>query len=302
MKIKTLLLAACVTALAFTGLAQVTNTTAISALTSVGSITGSELIPVVQGGVTMKATAGQIQSAPSAAAPAVQTFATGVSNQLVSATNLLYTSQIASNSAALAALAATNAALLTAISTTNAAERTAMNLSNSIAIATIIASNSVAMNALAATNTAIQAQISALQVSAGQTNISTINLTNATVNRLMLPTYQAPSISFPVNATITTNVDFSKGTFQRIFVGMASSACTLLFAPTNFADGDNVWLDVVVTNSQAGTVGTATSVPGGTLNYWSASGAALSGSKKETLLNWQVMGTNNLMFTQAIHP
>ena len=257
-----------------------TNAVPISGFTTVSSLTGPELVPVVQGGVNMKATVAQIQASPAAAAAAVQTFANGTSNSLMNTSNVLATTIGATSNSLLSAIQGTNTALNTTIGAT----------SNNL------------LSAIQGTNSALQSQITTLQAASGQTNLASLTLTNLTAGRVRTPTTQLAGFAVPSATTITTNLDFSQGSFQRVFINLGASSSKLLFNPTNFVDGDNIWLMVTCTNAVAGVVGTGQSPTGGSITLGGNPSTSLSGASKSALLNWQVMGTNNIIFSLTALP
>jgi hypothetical protein len=297
--------------------AQVTNTVKVSALPSAGTITGSEIIPMVQSGATVSASVNQIiAQAQAATASASNTLAAA---QAATVTTLgAWTNIIAAN-------AGTN---LINLQASNTVIRAAMTASNNVALAAINATNAAIQAALQASNAVYQAEIAAAGASGGSGG--TLNVTNLVVTNIVsgaittavfsatsliagnaeTPIYQISAPSGNISGVLVSNIDFSKGSFQVINAPINSGTPTsvmLLFTPINWHNGDNVWLLVKNTESTAAYCGSSTTATGGTIDAWGITAnnggypVQMSGSVKSALLNWQVFGTQ-LIFTATAHP
>lgn len=287
-----------------------TNAIKISQLTTATTpLAGNEIVPLVQSAVTKQATVAQVIYAATAAN--VQTSNT-LAALIVTATNSIATASntiIANAAADKNALIATNALLAGAITTTsNGLAGTITTTSNALAGA-LTSTNAALLAALAASNSIYQVEIAA--AAAGVTNAVT-NFGTGTFTRLVTTSYTWPNqLQIPITQS-NTFIDFTKGSLQRVYCGLATTVSRITFTPTNFVDGDNVYLEVIVTNGTAGNVGTENNLPGnGTLDPWTGSAVSkgsfvdyysqLAGGTKTAMLNWQVF-SNNVVFSMSIHP
>ena len=284
---------------------QTTNLVKVSQLPSANTLTGSEIVSNDAKRLDRQ------RDIESNIGTAEALMATGTNNigLLVTAANtaLNVVSNNANNFAAtaLVEVQGTNAANRAALTATNNTLLAAISATNAPIQAQIQATNAAAQAAIQATNTIVQNEMAALQAGGGPlTNGATASFASASINRLSTPSTNMPTLSETTSGNAQLNLDFSKGSFQTIAVGIFNATSGVFFNPINWRDGDNVWLEVICTNGISGNVGTVGSVTGGSIDSWNVNkntGATLNGSVKTALLNWQVLGTN-LILTEAVHP
>lgn len=290
-----------------------TNSVKISALPSAGTLGGGELVPMVQGGITKQGTVGQIQVIPltanTASSNALQASIIVVSNWSGTASNALQAQIIlnmATNASLVAAVNAASNSLTTVSNSLNATVTALGTVSNALTVVSnTVNANSASIATLQGATNGMNTRIATLEAAGGGTNASAVSF-----NRISTPTFQMPSVaSLAVSAQVTNiNVDFNNGTFQKVFVSFVSGNGVVVFKPMNFRDGDNMFLEVILTNGISGNVGTSSTATNGTIDAWTSTTIAnangdysqVSGSVREALLNWQVMG-GSLIWTMAIH-
>ena len=303
MKNKILISAFCFLLSAFAATAQLTNSVKVSALPSATlPLAGTELVPIVQqiAGTNASRTATVDQLLAKATAldnattnglAALLTAETtsrtvAVSNALALSTNF--------NTAQLAALVGTNNILLAAINAEIASRQVAV--SNALVLTTN--NYTGLLSALVGTNSALAGQIATLAASIGQsiTNGGTVTFTRANITSLVNPSVNLGTVTQTGGTSTNHWLDFSAGTIQRLTLDVSGGgAPTMLFAPTNAADGQQIclWLSSVRSVS-------AGSVTRSDIHGASTIGPTTSG--QNILMNWVVVGTSIIYCGGTIIP
>lgn len=304
-----------VTCLALPAWSQVlSNGVALHLIPSAATpLTGAEIVPMSQitsgTNATKSATVSQINAIPLNFAQQASNTVSLVSAAMITAdgiiSNKVNTVSNTANAIIAGALAVSNTvnASISSVASINAAESgtiTALNIvSNSVTV------NTTAIGGLGGETNRLESEIATVNAALG---LAVSNSSSATFTRLSLPATTLPMVAAP-SAGWTNLLDFSQGSQQIITVGLPNTSNPFLFTPTNYQNGDNLWLMVICTNNQPGFVGSMLAVPGsGVVDVWTPTMTSknggmslqLTGATKKALLNWQVI-SNNLIFTMATH-
>ena len=273
--------------------AQVTNLVKISALPTVTSIAGTEIVPVDQSGVTKSATVNQIVSGPVAmvntASNYFQAYDTSATATMTANAATAAAATTSAASAAAAALAATNSLIQSAIASASNVNATATATLSS----TVTANAASAAAAQVATNTLLQTQMSGLTggLSAAIINGANGTMSTATVTNLVQPTLFMTATAAG-QGSYTSNVNFS-ASFQKLSLTETGSGATYLFSPQNFTDGQTVTLIIQNSGGSAtfGSVTVATNASGARFNvHGGGLLTTATGTASTAYLNWQCIG------------
>jgi hypothetical protein len=270
-----------------------TNNLKTSAVGDAGAVNGSDTIVIAQGTVTKKASIAQIIAAAAAVGSQASNYlslviTTNAAKDYVVAVfatngfNTVNAVEAATTAATRAALEATNSAILNyEYSVTSALDSKYNTASNALHVA------------LDATNTILAARIDTVSaLVGGSTNGGSMSLA-----RLSLATFTMPDVLVTTSGT-TSNalIDFSQGSQQKVLFNPSYANNAVQFVPTNWRDGDNVWLWVHQPDVFPCYVGSVSNgVSGATLESFDNTfrrNNAVGTSNKDYMLNWQVFGTN----------
>ena len=226
------------------GFAQLTNSVKVSALPGATTpLAGTEIVPLVQSGVTKTATIGQICAAPTAANLASSNSLFSLSATISNALANLNSIEVSNRTAAVSnvnALAVTVSNALANLNSIEVSNRTAAITNLTGIVATV--SNylwTVDYNSSNALSAAI----------AGIGSVIT-NGGNATLNSVSASAYLNTAYTYSLTNAATVTVDLSKSSLQVINLYSVPGSVTL--TATNAAAGQNVTALLRVVTGSAG--------------------------------------------------